>query len=74
MPIELPCRGCGQYYTPSKGDVLSGAYRSCPNCRKPPAPSNLSVEAAMVRPADRRALFETSVVTTALPVPPEIAR
>jgi len=39
MPIELQCRQCQAYYVPSKTDILSGAYRYCPNCRKPPAPS-----------------------------------
>lgn len=39
MPIELQCRQCGAYYVPTKGDILSGAYRLCEACRKPPATS-----------------------------------
>jgi hypothetical protein len=39
VTIELQCARCKRYYQPSKSDVLSGAYRLCPACRKPPAPS-----------------------------------
>jgi hypothetical protein len=39
MPLELQCRQCGAYYVPTKADVLSGVYRLCESCRKPPATS-----------------------------------
>jgi len=56
MPLEVICRQCKKPYVTAPGDVLSGVWRLCPSCRP------TSIEDAMARPADRRALFETSAV------------
>lgn len=43
MAIEIQCRNCGKVYETKPGDVISGKWRLCPNCRPqdgtPPATS-----------------------------------
>ena len=56
MPLEIRCATCGEYFTPSKGDILSGQYRLCDQCRNPPASSGLLI----AEPAAARASADMS--------------
>ena len=47
MPLEVICARCKKPFTTGPGDVISGRWRLCPDCRdeQPPATSTRPIDA-----------------------------
>ena len=44
MPLEVTCKRCGKVYETKPGDVISGKWRLCPQCRELPSTGAVPIE------------------------------